>query len=171
MEQMLEPKQKILILSITLFLLVSGCSAQQTSTFAFTTSVPSPQVIPTSSFGIGDIASVARKDVATLSSEDIVKVLIGQWLEGYKTDSFSKEAIVDYKVEQVFIKQKPTDTNPEIVAGVTFSVEPKGYSDNWATLSKDVITENAKWWRLGGIFSVVLDGEYYKLRTAFGWGT
>lgn len=129
---------------------------------------PTLAMIATSSFGKGDIAKVSRKETENLSDEEIVKLLMSQWLEGYKTNTSSQDAITDYKVKEVFIQSSSTSS---IVAIVTFDVQPVGVPNNWASIARGSITDNDLWWSCGGTFQVILDEENCVLRTAFGWGT
>lgn len=97
-------------------------------------------------------------------------MLVSQWLEGYKNDRSSTDAIDDYQLGEIFIKS-PSFTESGMVASVNFAVQPVGYPNNWASLPGEEITEDDPWWRLAATFRIVLDGEYFRLRTAFGWGT
>ena len=132
------------------------------------TPLPTSANIATPSFGKGDIAKVPRKEAENLSDEEIVKLLMSQWLEGYKTNTSSQDAITDYKLKEVFIQSSSPSS---ITAIVTFDVQPVGVPNNWAQIGIESVTENDVWWPLGGTFQVIMDDEYCVLRTAFGWGT
>lgn len=152
-------------------ILISGCGTQQEATPLIAMQPLTQTALPVSNFGVGDIASIARQNVANSSNEEIVKLLVGQWLEGYKADATSREAIKDYSIEEVFIRNHPNDSDSEIIATVAFSVQLVKYSDNWVSIATKDHDENDPWWHLGATFSVIPDGEYFRLRILFGYGT
>ena len=162
--------QTTVVVWLFLAFFISGCSPQPTATQEAPTQPPVPTARATSSFGLGDIASISRQDAEDLSAQELVTVLVSQWLEGYKNDQSSTDAIVDYQIGEIFIKS-PSFTESGMVAAVNFAVRPVGYPNNWASLPGEEITEDDPWWRLAATFRIVLDGEVFRLRTAFGWGT
>ena len=162
--------QTTVVVWLFLAFFISGCSPQPTATQEAPTQSPVPTARATSSFGLGDIASISRQDAEDLSAQELVTVLVSQWLEGYKNDQSSTDAIVDYQIGEIFIKS-PSFTESGMVAAVTFAVQPVGYSDKWGMMVTQIITEGVPWWSLGATFKIVLDGEFFRLRTAFGWGT
>ena len=143
---------------------ISGCNAQQDYTAATTTPSTSPIVFIPTPFDDGEyIASVARRNVESLSDDEIVKLLVGQWLEGYKMNVSSQDAILDYEVSEVVIQPHLPDT---FLAIVKFAILPSKVPNNWISLPVEVI-ENDLWWHLSGAFRVTKEGEYFKLRTSF----
>ncbi len=171
MQQIIFRGQKIFLIWLILLFFISGCAAQQespvvTSTQFIVQTDPAPP-----KFGVGDIASIARKDVEKLSDEEILKMLVSQWLEGYKGNASSEEGIVDYKIEEIFPQNNPNDPGSRILAIVTFAVQPIEYSQNWASIVGKTSEEGDPWWHVGATFSVVPDGEYFRLRILFGYGT
>jgi hypothetical protein len=171
MKRILVHGQKIFILWFILNVILTGCSTQEQTTVIPSSSTP--RIIPTSSFGVGDIASISLEEAANLSNEEIVRVLVSQWLESYKTDSSNPDAIVAYKVKEVSIQNPPADVGSGMIAIVTFAIQPVGVPNNWASLPSENggISEDDPWWHLGATFKIILDGENLILRTAFGWGT
>jgi len=166
-----DPFHKRCFLICLLFaVFIAGCGKQQEAT-PLATQPLAQTTLPASNFGIGDIASIARQDVANSSNEEIVKLLVGQWLEGYKADMTNKDAIKNYSVEEVFIRNHPNSPDSEIIATVTFSVQLVKYSDNWVSIGTKDHAENDPWWHLGATFGVIPDGEYFRLRMLVGWGT
>lgn len=125
-----------------------------------------PPLPPSQDFGQGDLAQVSRNKVQSLSEEEIVKLLVGQWLQRYQDNQLSPEAITDYSIEKVEVRSRPSDT--EVIVGVQFSVIPVRYSANWASIG---VGRNAPWEHVAGYFSVFQDGEYYKLKFLPGWGS
>jgi hypothetical protein len=82
-----------------MIIFISGCGIQRENLDPTPTQSPTLAMIETPSFGKGDIAKVPRKEVENLSDEEIIKLLMSQWLEGYKTNTSSQDAITDYKLK------------------------------------------------------------------------
>jgi len=159
--------QKLFITSL-MIIFISGCSIQSDNLYTTSTQSDTLAVMETPSFGKGDIAKAARKEVANLSDEEIVSRLMSQWLESYITNTSSQDAITDYKINEIFIQSSSPDS---IIAIVTFAVQPVDVPNNWAPLVRGIVTEDDQRWPLGGTFRIIMDDEYCILRTAFGWGT
>lgn len=124
--------------------------------------------LPTPSFGTGYLANIAVNDVLNNSNEEIVKLLVSQWLEGFKTGMTSYDAIKNYSVDRVTIRSHDAS---EIIASVIFSIQPVEYSQNWASMVTSDSNSNDPWWHLGATFGIFRDGEYFRLKLLPGWGT
>ena len=125
-----------------------------------------PPLPPSQDFVQGDLAQAPLNEVHSLPEEEIVKLLVGQWLQRYLEDQSSPEAITDYSIEKVEVRSRPSDT--EVIVTVQFSVIPVRYSANWASIG---IGHDDPWERVAGYFSVFQDGEYYKIKFLPGWGS
>lgn len=155
---------KIFMMWISFAVFMSGCNVQQDYTVATKTLSPSPIVYIPTPFDDGEyIASIVRHDVENLPDEEIVKLLVSQWLEGYKTEVSSQDAILDYEIDEVVIQTHLPDT---FLAIVKFAILPSKVPNNWVCLLSKVV-ENDPWWYLSGAFRVIQDGEYFRLRTSF----
>jgi hypothetical protein len=123
-------------------------------------------------FGDGYISRMKIEDVATKSDEEIVSILVTQWLEHYKTQSNAPIATIkDYKVEKITLYDASCDPFFEIVAGVRFSIIPAQVSNDYASFPADQLDPNDVWWHTGAPFGIFKDGDFYRLRLVFGWGT
>lgn len=123
-------------------------------------------------FGDGYISQIKIEDVATKSDEAIVSILVTQWLEHYKTQSNApSETIKDYKVEKITLYDASCDPFFEIVAGVRFSIIPALVPNDYASFPTDQVDLNDVWWHIGAPFGIFKDGDFYRLRLVFGWGT
>jgi hypothetical protein len=170
-------KHLIFDISIIVFTL-AGCAASNPAASAPTemaTIIPTHPPVATQppasiAFGQGYIASIAIKDINNKSREEIIRLLIGGWLDDYKKGS-SQDAIKDYTIDKVTIMDNPPDPNYEIVAKVIFSVIPIEYSENWASMVTSLSDPNDPWWHLGTTFGVVRDSDYFRLKLLPGWGT
>lgn len=163
---------RFFLISLMFAIFIPGCGIQQEATPLVATQPFAQTTLPASNFGVGDIASIARQDVVNSSNEEIVKLLVGQWLEGYKADMTNKDAIKNYSIEEVFINNQPNGSNSEIITTVTFSVQLVKYSDNWVSMAtKDHDENDPSWWHLGATFNIVPDDEHFRLRILFGYGT
>ena len=124
------------------------------------------------SFGDGYRGRIKIEDVATKSDEEIVRILVTQWLEHYKTQSSASSATIkDYQVEKITLYDASCDLFFEIVAGVQFSIIPAQVPSDYASFWTDQLDPNDVWWHIGAPFGVFKDGDYYRLRLVFGWGT
>lgn len=123
-------------------------------------------------FGDGYISRIKTDEVATKSDEEIVSFLVTQWLEHYKTrSSASTAAIKDYQVEKITLYDASCDPFFEIVAGVRFSIIPAQVPNDYASFWTDQVDLNDVWWHIGAPFGIFKDGDFYRLRLVFGWGT
>lgn len=123
----------------------------------------------TDSFGDGYIALVAKESMEDKSDDEIVMILVTQWLEHYKTSSLSASAsIKDYKVEKITLIDPSCDPFFTIVAAVRFSVIPSQVPHEMGSIPGE---EDGEWWHLSAPFGVFVDGSNYRLRLVFGWGT
>ena len=127
-----------------------------------------PPVPSSPDFLKGDLAQVSRNDVQFLSEEEIVKLLMSQWLERYmKEEPSSPESITDYSIEKVEVKSRLSDM--EVIVHIQFSVIPGRSSfSSWVPIT---VKFDEPWFRVAGYFSIFQDGEYYKLKFLPGWGS
>ena len=124
------------------------------------------------SFGDGYISRIKIDEVTTKSDEEIVSLLVTQWLEHYKTRSSAPTAAIkDYKVEKIILDDASCDPFFEIVAGVRFSIIPAHLPSDYASFWTDQVDPNDVWWHSGAPFGIFKDGDFYRLRLVFGWGT
>lgn len=166
MESKLSLNILVLFVFQVLFLAAgSGCSVQT-----------SPKLSPTptngySYLGEGVAARVLLTDVKGLAREEKITLLMNQWLDGFKNNTGGRDAIQEYKIDKIIIRNHPADADSEVIASVLFAVQPVGYSSNWASLSGQAITEADPWWHEGVTFDFLQDGEYLIMKPLFGYGT
>ncbi|MBI2758751.1 MAG: hypothetical protein HYX49_08745 [Chloroflexi bacterium] len=123
-------------------------------------------------FGDGYIARVAIKEMYGKSNGEIILILVNQWLEHYKAQSKSASAVImDYKIEKVNLFDPSCDPFFEIVAGVNFSIVPAQIPNDYASFPSRNSLNDGKWWEIGAPFGIFKDGDFYRLRMVFGWGT
>lgn len=142
------------------------------------THIPLENPVPTdeylvrkNDFGDGYIAHIPIEEANGASQEQIVEILVIQWLEHYKTQSKETRATIeDYKVDHVKLSER-SQTDPEIVAGVSFSIIPAQIPNDWASLPGDEIKPDDIWWHLVATFGVYKDENHYWLKLLIGWGT
>ena len=123
-------------------------------------------------FGDGYVAHIRVEDVVAKSQEEVVSILVSQWLEHNKTQTGVPSAIIkDYTIDKVYLKDPSCDPFFTIVAGVRFSIIPNQFPNDYASFPGDAINSNDVWWHLSAPFGIFKDGDSYKLRLVFGWGT
>jgi hypothetical protein len=123
-------------------------------------------------FGDGYIARVRIEDATNNSQEEIVTILVTQWLDHYKTQSQVPSATIkDYSVDKINLLNPFCDQFFEIVAGVRFSIIPVQVPNDYVGFPGEAINPNDVWWQLSAPFGIFKDGEFYRLRLVFGWGT
>ena len=143
-----------------------------TPTVLVVQAIPTDQYSRQDEFGDGYIARIPIQDVQDSSSEEIVKLLVAQWLEHYKTASQAPDATIeDYEIREVSLMDNTINPGYEIVAGVLFSIIPTQQPNQWASFPGDLRSEGDIWWPVWAPFGVFQEGEYYRLRLVFGWGT
>jgi hypothetical protein len=170
-----------------------GSTPVPTSTFSTPTSITKPELNLTPAvqaclspaypatihyanedqFGDGYISRIAIKDMEGKNNGEIVLALVNQWLEHYKTRSKSASAsIKGYDIEEVNLLDTSCDPFFEIVAGVNFSIIPAQAPNDYASFpSATSASSGGDWWDIGAPFGVFKDGDFYRLRLVFGWGT
>lgn len=137
------------------------------------THYPMPTGLPTSdSKRIENIASISREEAEQYSREELLKVLVSRWLEGYKHTSVSRSKIDDYYMGEVTIISHSTEPDADIIAWVDFSIQPtvQLYS-NWAAWPTKDSNPDDPWWHLFQTFGVVRQGDTFWLSVLPGWGT
>lgn len=134
------------------------------------THYPMPTGLPTSFSGRENIASVSREEAENYSREELLKVLVSRWLEGWKANLFSPNAIEDYYMGEVSIRSHSTEPDADIIAWVHFSIKPVYIPNSWAAYPGE-INENDPWWHLYQTFGVVRKGDTFWLSLLIGWGT
>jgi hypothetical protein len=88
-----------------------------------------------------------------LAPEEIVKTLVIQWLEHYKTQSQAPNvALKDYTLDKINLLDISSSSGFEIVAGVKFSIIPAQVPNDWASFPGDTISPNDVWWHLSTAF-------------------
>jgi hypothetical protein len=89
---------------------------------------PTEEFSGKNSFGDGYIAHIPINDVRDMRPEEIVRVLITQWLEHYKTDNHQPDVMIkDYKIKEIsHVDAETHENNPTlpITAGIKFSIIP-----------------------------------------------
>lgn len=111
----------------TLVVILAGCTSSVKDTPEISVS-PTKEFTGKNSFGDGYIAHIPINDVKEASQEEIVKILVTQWLDHYKTESTQSDAIVkDYTIDKITlidIKTHKDDPAMPIIAMVKFSIIP-----------------------------------------------
>jgi len=127
-------------------------------------------VPPSQDFLKGDLAQVSLDEAQSLSEEEIVKLLMSQWLERYMKEKTTPEAITDYSIGRVTVESRLSDM--EVIFFVKFSVIPVDrYWAIWRAFPGEPHDPNDPWFHIAGYFAIVQDGEFYKLRSRQGWGS
>lgn len=162
-------KSLICLLFISGFVLTACNSVSSTSSLSPTQAIfpqsgdsPNEFASRKNSFGDGYIAYIFIKEVKDTSSDEIVNLLVSQWLEHYKTESTTPDAILtDYTVDKITLTEKRNENDPSILAWVQFSILPAQTPNPWASLPGETI--NAAWWHLEVLFGVYEDesGVYW----------
>lgn len=135
--------------------------------------IPTDQYSRQDNFGDGYIARIPIQDVQGSSPEEIVKLLVAQWLEHYKTASQAPDATIeDYEIREVSLMDNTINPGYEIVAGVLFSIIPTQELNQWGGFPIDEADQQDIWGAsLWAPFGVFREGENFRLRLVFGWGT
>lgn len=131
-----------------------------------------PAMIPTSSFSNGVVAKVSQQEVTDDIFQDIVKIMVTKWLQGFQIDSSSQDAIKDYRIEEIYLRNQPDELHSEIIATVLFSVQVMNpQSSNWASVSVQEIKKDDPWWHVALTFDILPVKDNYELKVLFGYGT
>jgi hypothetical protein len=125
------------------------------------TNTPKPISTRAVNLVMGDLASLASKDVLNYSNEELFKLLMGQWLEKHKTGVIPTDTIKDYKVDKVTIDQV---NESKVVAWIDFSIQPVEHLSNWSVITMRFADSNDPWDHIGGLFAIYREGEYILLR-------
>jgi hypothetical protein len=122
-------------------------------------------------FGDGYVAHIPIEDVASETPEAIMRILVNQWLEHYKTGSTVEGATIkDFQLDEVTLLKR-MEHAPAIVASVRFSIIPSQIPNDWASFPGDEIKPDDVWWRLVAPFGVYQDKDSFWLKLMFGRGT
>lgn len=173
-----------LLLICSLAVIVVSCSAapakQTPSAPLLSSQIPPTKIFPPTDqfeyqdqFMDGFIARIPIKDANNASPEEVVRILVTQRLEHYKTQSKDPAATIkDYTLDGVTL-EKDTSYDPfyEIVAWVRFSIIPAEIPSDWASYPGSGVTPNDPWWHIEAPYGVFKDNGFYRLRVIFGWGT
>jgi hypothetical protein len=155
---------------------LGGYPAQPTTSTLSPTQLPlAGNITPTddfanrkNDFGDGYIAHVTIEDVEGLDKEEIVRILVAQWLEHYKTQSTQTDAsIKDYTVDEITLVERNVGSDPSIVASIRFSIIPVQIPNIWAVFPGDVVEPDDSWWHLEkllGVYGEPPNSDYYWLR-------
>lgn len=158
-----------IIVVILIILGIASCSSPTPATTPTLPVLPTDQYSRSDDFGDGYIANIKVEDVNNNSPEEIIKILVTQWLEHYKTESSDPDtSLIDYSIDEVFIKENVSDDIYIIVAGVSFSIYPKKFPNNFGSFPGEYVPP---WDHISAPFGVIHIGDYYYLRLVFGWGT
>lgn len=145
-----------------------------TPTPVIPTHYPMPTGLPTSFTDQREnIASISREEAENYSREELLKVLVSRWLEGFMNTAISREKIEDYYVGDVTIISHSTEPDADIIAWVEFTIQPtvKIYSAWAAAPRSKQDNEKDPWWHLNQTFGVVRKGDTFWLSLLIGWGT
>lgn len=134
------------------------------------THYPMPTSLPTSFSGRENIASISREEAENYSREELLKVLVSRWMEGWKANTSSPNAIEDYYMGEVSIRSHSTEPDADIIAWVHFSIKPVNIPNDWAAYPGER-KANDPWWHLFQTFGVVRKGDTFWLSLLIGWGT
>lgn len=119
-------------------------------------------------FGDGYVAHILVEDVKQVDQDEIVKTLVRQWLEHYKTQSIQSDVMIkEYELNEIKLVKGLYNNNPAIVASVKFSVIPKQIPNGWASFPGSEITPNDTWWHLEVLFGIYgndKESKYYWLK-------
>lgn len=138
---------------------------------------PSDHFAHEDSFGDGYIARVPRQDVANTGQREIAYILVKQWLEHYLTRSESASAAIKYySINDIIVYDQDCDPFFQIFASVDFSIVPAQIPNDYgsfpsASTTPESATPGDVWGHLVAPFGVFEDGNDYRLRLVFGWGT
>lgn len=138
------------------------------------THYPMPTGLPTSFTDQREkIASISREEAENYSREELLKVLVSRWLEGFMNTAISREKIEDYYMGDVTIISHSTEPDADIIARVEFTIQPtvKIYSAWAAAPRSKQDNEKDPWWHLKQTFGVVRKGDTFWLSLLIGWGT
>jgi hypothetical protein len=167
--------KKQMLLVVILSVILISCTPKQTLTPTKISSIenvtPTDEFSRKNAFGDGYIAHILINDVNSENPEAIIKILVTQWLEHYKTGSTAEQAMIkDFQLSEITLLEK-IKGDPSIVASVGFSIIPAQIPNDWASFPGDEIKPEDTWWRLYAPFGVYQDKDYFWLRLMFGRGT
>jgi len=140
-----------------------GCTTD-VYTNADTPALPDEEFTRRIGFGDGYAAHIPISEAEQKSHEEIVNILVTQWLEHYKTESAQSDVrLIDYEIDEVIITSDAEDISPFIIASVQFSTIPVQTPNDWAGA---LINIDEPWWHLRAEFGVhgKVTGPYYWLR-------
>lgn len=142
-----------------------GCQPNANKTLENFPDSPTEEFSGKNAFGDGYIAHVPIDDVKEASQEEIVKILVTQWLEHYKSESTDADATIkDYKLDGIDLLERKKDSDPAILASVGFSIIPAQTPNEWASFPGNISFDDS-WWHLVMLCGIHQRGEeYYWLR-------
>jgi hypothetical protein len=175
----IQPPTKITVPTVTVHQTLTIATATTLIPTKITASFCQPPGYPgtihyanSDNFGDGFVALIRVEDVTAKSQEEITGILVSQWLDHNKTQSQSPSATIkDYTIDKVNLLDPSCDPFFEIVAGVRFSIIPNQIPNDYASFPGELFNPNDIWWHLWAPFGIFKDGDFYKLRLVFGWGT
>lgn len=161
----------VLALVAVVLVLGTGCRSFTDNLTSTTNPVPTDEFKNRkNSFGDGYIAHVLAKDVENKRQEEIVNLLVTQWLEHYKTGSTDERAkIKDFQLDEIILLER-TESDPDIVASVLFSIIPDQIPNDWASFPGQEVASDDTWWHLYAPFGVYKDDNYFWLKLVFNRG-
>src|SRR5215208_6867613 len=162
--------KKQILFVIILTTIVISCVPLQTASPIVQSVIPTDGFSRRNDFGDGYISHVSINDVNSETPEMIVKILVNQWLDHYKTGSTVEMATIeDFQVGEITLLER-MNNDPSIVASVEFSIIPSQIPNDWASFPGDGITSEDSWWLLYAPVGVYQDKDYYWLKLMFGKG-
>lgn len=128
-------------------------------------------------FGDQYIPRLSIEGVKNLPEEEIVRLLVDQWLEHYKTDCQDPY----YQLETYSVGNIRLDTAQygyEIVANIQYEILPmqpltadytgEAAPNGWYAFPGKFLPDGTE--QLGAYFGVFREGDHYRLRMLIGWG-
>jgi hypothetical protein len=123
-------------------------------------------------FGDGYVARLSVRDAANLDHKELLRALVKQWLEHYKTHNKPVSAALKaYSINEINLGDPYCDPYFIILGGVKFSITPVQIPNEYASFPADNTDPTDATWFLSAPFAVFKDGDDYRLRLVFGWGT
>ena len=108
--------------------------------------LPTEEFTRTADYGDGYVAHIPISEAKDLSSEEIVTLLVTQYLEHYRTETTLAEwKLFQYQIEKVTIRFEAENENPFIKAIVRYSVIPDSPWFCGATIISDYPWELPGW--------------------------
>lgn len=130
-----------------------------------TTSFPFQVFTYNKNFGDGYIARIPTKEFEGSPSEEIIKILLAEWFDYFKTQTQNTDyKIRDYKIEDITLIDIPEGSRYKYVAKVRFSVIPVLTLSQWMGISENAIEQPDNiWWNSTVFFGVTSVDDVFNL--------